>query len=205
VKPDQWHDYYAKRARKEGYPERSVYKLKEIQKRFGILKKGGRALDLGCCPGAWLLFASSVVGNKGLVVGVDIIQLSLQLPSNVRFVQHDVLAWNESFLEAVGTNFETVLSDMSPPTTGNKFVDAQRSLQLSESALAISARVLMQGGSFVCKIFQGSDSKGFSDRVKRYFGRVTNFKPKSSGKASKEIYVVGLGKGAGKDSVSSNR
>ncbi len=206
MKPDPWHDYYAKRAREEGYPARSVYKLKEIQKRFGILRKGSRVLDLGCCPGAWLLFASSVVGNRGLVVGVDIIPLTLQLPSNVRFVQHDVLVWDESFLEAVGTNFETVLSDMSPPTTGNKFVDAQRSLQLSESALAISARVLRPGGAFVCKIFQGSDLKGFSDKVKRSFGRVTNFKPKSSRKASKEIYVVGLGRGAGKGSVSpSNR
>jgi len=201
VKPDPWHDYYAKRAREEGYPARSVYKLKEIQKRFGILRKGSRVLDLGCCPGAWLLFALSVVGDRGFVVGVDIIPLTLQLPSNVRFVQHDVLAWDESLLEAVGTNFQIVLSDMSPSTTGNKFVDAQRSLQLSESALAISARVLRPGGTFVCKIFQGSDLKNFSDKAKGSFGRVTHFKPKSSRKASKEIYVVGLGRGAGKGSA----
>ena len=201
MKPDPWHDYYAKRAREEGYPARSVYKLKEIQKRFGILRKGSRVLDLGCCPGAWLLFALSVVGDRGFVVGVDIIPLTLQLPSNVRFVQHDVLAWDESLLEAVGTNFQIVLSDMSPSTTGNKFVDAQRSLQLSESALAISARVLRPEGTFVCKIFQGSDLKNFSDKVKRSFGRVTHFKPKSSRKASKEIYVVGLGRGAGKGSA----
>jgi 23S rRNA (uridine2552-2'-O)-methyltransferase len=194
VKPDLWHDYYARRAREEAYPARSVYKLEEIQKRFGILKKGSRVLDLGCCPGSWLLFASRVVGDKGIVVGVDITTPTLRLPSNVRFVQHDVLAWDESFLEAVGTNFRTVLSDMAPSTTGSKFVDAQRSLQLSESALAISARVLKPGGSFVCKIFQGSDFKGFSDMVRRSFGRVVHFKPKSSRKASKEIYIVGLGK-----------
>jgi 23S rRNA (uridine2552-2'-O)-methyltransferase len=194
VKSDQWHDYYAKRAREEGYPARSVFKLEEIQERFGILKRGSSVLDLGCCPGSWLLFASRVVGDKGIVVGVDITTPTLRLPSNVSFVQHDVLAWDESFLKAVGTNFQTVLSDMAPATTGSRFVDAQRSLQLSESALAISARVLRLGGGFVCKIFHGSDFKGFSDTVKKSFARVVHFKPKSSRKASKEIYIVGLGK-----------
>lgn len=194
MKPDPWYDYYARHAREEAYPARSVYKLEEIQKRFGILKKGSGVLDLGCCPGSWLLFASRVVGKKGIVVGVDITRPTLRLPSNVRFVQHDVLAWDESFVEAVGTNFQTVLSDMAPSTTGSKFVDAQRSLQLSESALAISARVLKPGGSFVCKIFQGCDFKGFSDVVRKSFGRVVHFKPKSSRRASKEIYIVGLGR-----------
>ena len=194
MKPDPWHDYYARRAREEGYPARSVYKLEEIQKRFDVLKPGTSVLDLGCCPGSWLLFTSKIVGDRGLVVGVDITPLTLRLPSNVRFVQHDVLAWDESFLRVVGTDFQTVLSDMAPSTTGTKFVDAHRSLQLSESALAISARVLRPGGAFVCKIFHGSDFKVFSDRVRRSFDRVAHFKPKSSRKASKEIYIVGLGR-----------
>ena len=194
MKPDPWHDYYARRAREERYPARSVYKLEEIQKKFGVLKTGTKVLDLGCCPGSWLLFASKVVGDRGLVFGVDITPLTLQLPFNVRFVQHDVLAWNESFLETVGTNFQTVLSDMAPSTSGSKFVDAQKSLQLGESALAISARVLRPGGAFVCKIFHGSDFKPFSDKVGKSFSRVAHFKPKSSRKASKEVYIVGLGK-----------
>ena len=197
MKRNPWHDYYARRAREERYPARSVHKLKEIQKRFGILKRGGKVLDLGCCPGSWLLYASKVVGEKGFVVGVDITPLTLRLPSNVRFVQHDVLARDKSFLEAVGTDFQTVVSDMAPSTTGSKFVDAQRSLQLSESALAISVHVLRPGGAFVCKIFHGSDFKVFSDRVRKSFGRVVHFKPKSSRKASKEIYIVGLEKTQG--------
>jgi 23S rRNA (uridine2552-2'-O)-methyltransferase len=137
------------------------------------------------------------VGAKGLVVGVDMTPFIRPLPSNVRFVQQDVLSGNKSFLEAIGTDFRTVLSDMAPSTTGSKFVDAQRSLQLCESALAISAHVLRPGGAFVSKIFYGSDFKAFSDTVKKSFGRVVHFKPKSSRKASKEIYVVGLGKSQG--------
>ena len=196
MKPNPWRDYYTKRAREEKYPARSAFKLEEIQKKFGVLKSGSRVLDLGCCPGSWLLFASKVVGKKGLVLGVDITPLTLPLPSNVLFIQQDLLSWDESFIEAVGVNFQTVLSDMAPSTTGSKFVDSQRSLELSESALAVSARVLRPGGIFVCKIFHGADFKRFSDRVGRSFGRVSHFKPKSSRKASKEVYVVGHGRKA---------
>ncbi len=193
MKSTPWHDYYARRAREEQYPARSVYKLEEIQKRFGVLKKGSRILDLGCCPGSWLLFASKIAGDRGLVLGVDITPLPIRLPPNARFIQQDVLAWDESFLETIGANFQTVLSDMAPSTTGSKFVDAQRSLELSESALAISDRALRPGGAFVCKIFHGSDVKRFSDRMRKSFTRVSHFKPKSSRKSSKEVYIVGRG------------
>jgi 23S rRNA (uridine2552-2'-O)-methyltransferase len=85
---------------------------------------------------------------------------------------------------------------MAPSTTGSKSVDAQRSLELSEAALAISDRVLRPGGGFVCKVFQGPDLKAFADGLKQSFRRVAQFKPKSSRKASKEIYIVGIGKQA---------
>ncbi len=194
MKSTKWHDAYTARARKEGYPARSVYKLEEIQKTFHILKKGGRILDLGCAPGSWLLFASRAVGSQGRVVGVDLKPLSIQLPPNVRFLRNDVLHWGTSFLEAVGGPFDAVVSDMAPSTTGNKFVDAQRSLRLCESALAIATNVLRPRGAFVCKVFHGGDFKAFSHRVKESFGRVAHVKPKCTRKASKEIFVVGLGK-----------
>jgi 23S rRNA (uridine2552-2'-O)-methyltransferase len=194
VKPYSRHDHYAKRAREERFPARSVYKLEEIQKRFRILKKGGRVLDLGCFPGSWLLFASKIVGKSGLVVGVDLTPVTIQLPSNTLFMQHDVLDWEASFVENVGTRFDVVLSDMAPSTTGNKFVDAQRSLELSEAALGITGPVLKTRGAFVCKVFQGPDLRGYLDKMKTQFDRVVNVKPKSSRAASKEIFVVGLGK-----------
>ena len=182
------------RARKEGFPARSVYKLEEIQKTFRVLKKGDRVLDLGCAPGSWLLFASRAVGDEGLVVGVDITPVSLQLPSNVRFVAHDALGGDASFLEAIGAPFDVVLSDMAPSTTGSKFVDAHRSLELSQSALATASRVLVAGGFFVCKVFHGPDFKSFSDQASALFGRVAHVKPRSTRRASKEIYLVGLEK-----------
>ncbi len=194
MKRHPWQDHYAIRARRQGYPARSVYKLEEIQRSFRILKKGGKVLDLGCCPGSWLLFASKVVGGKGLVVGVDARPVSMQLPTNVKFVRHDVLAWDKSFLKAVGDQFDTVLSDMAPFTTGNKFVDTCRSVELGEAALRLSARVLKPSGAFVCKVFFGPDFEEFSDELKKSFGRVARVRPKGTRKASREIYVVGLRK-----------
>ena len=140
------------------------------------------------------MFASKIVGERGLVVGVDVAPVGIQLPRNTHFIKQDVLAWDAAFIEAVGTGFDIVLSDMAPSTTGNKFVDAQRSLELSEAALAISVRVLRIGGAFICKVFQGEDLMGYSDAVKGKFKRVVHVRPKATRKASKEIYIVALGK-----------
>ena len=158
------------------------------------MRKGCRVLDLGCMPGSWLLFASRIVGPKGLVVGVDLKSVSISIPSNARFVQHDVFRCDATFLEAIGGPFDAVLSDMAPSTTGNRFVDAQSSLELCESAMNIALQVLIPKGAFVCKMFHGSDFKDFSNRIKVFFGRISHVRPKTTRKASKEIFIVALGK-----------
>jgi 23S rRNA (uridine2552-2'-O)-methyltransferase len=94
----------------------------------------------------------------------------------------------------LGKNFNVVISDMAPATTGNKQVDSSRSFNLSRSALAVAQHVLVSKGSFVCKIFHGEDFKSFTDSVRSVFNIQKQFKPQSSRKASKEIYIVGLGK-----------
>lgn len=197
MKTQKWHDAYTARAKKQGYPARSVFKLQEIQRRYPILKKGGRVLDLGCAPGSWLAFASRAVGRQGCVVGVDVSPVTMTLPQNVQFIQRDVLRRDRSFLEALNGPFDAVLSDMAPSTTGNKFVDGQRSLELCEAALEISTEVLRPGGAFVCKIFHGVDFKAFSDRNRQFFERVVHVRPKSTRKTSKEIFIVGLNKKQG--------
>jgi 23S rRNA (uridine2552-2'-O)-methyltransferase len=95
--------------------------------------------------------------------------------------------------ESLGNDFNVVLSDMAPATTGHKAVDAARSAGLCEAALAIAQSVLLPGGSFVCKIFQGPDFNQFLDSVRTGFKSQKIFKPRSSRKASKEIYIIGLG------------
>jgi 23S rRNA (uridine2552-2'-O)-methyltransferase len=101
---------------------------------------------------------------------------------------------DEDLFEQTGKDFNVVLSDMAPATTGSKNVDSARSFDLCRAALFIAQETLVSGGSFVCKIFHGEDFKRFSDSVKQEFNRHKIFKPQSSRKASKEIYIVGLGK-----------
>jgi 23S rRNA (uridine2552-2'-O)-methyltransferase len=193
-KHSQWQDHYTKRAKKERFPARSVYKLQEIQKKYNIIKKGYNVLDLGCAPGSWLLYSADLTGNTGRVIGIDIVPVTINIPHHVRVYTKDILLMDDDFFKSLGTDFNVVMSDMAPSTTGNKFVDSIRSFDLCRMALSIAQITLTRGGSFICKIFQGEDFKTFVDSVRSVFKNHKIFKPKSSRKASKEIYVIGFGK-----------
>jgi 23S rRNA (uridine2552-2'-O)-methyltransferase len=189
-KRNTWQDHYTRQAKKAKYPARSVYKLEEIQQKHHLIKKGDKILDLGCSPGSWLLYAAKITGEKGRVVGVDLKPVNIQSPSNVEIITGDVFELDTGIL---GNDFNIVMSDMAPATTGHKAVDAARSAGLCEAALAIAQSVLLPGGSFVCKIFQGPDFNQFVNSVRSSFEKQKLFKPKSSRKASKEIFAIGLG------------
>jgi 23S rRNA (uridine2552-2'-O)-methyltransferase len=190
-----WADHYTRQAQKEHFPARSVYKLKEIQQKYRLIKRGDRVLDLGCAPGSWLLYAAEIAGPDGLVVGIDLKPVTVQLPANARFYAGDIETVTAAFEQAgeVG-RFDVVLSDMAPATIGHKATDAVRSLHLCEAALDIVHTRLVPGGNFATKIFQGPDFKTYSDKVKAGFRQVKIYKPQSSRKASKEIYIIGTGK-----------
>lgn len=191
-------DHYARQAKKDHFPARSVYKLKEIQQKLHLIRPGDRVLDLGCAPGSWTKLAGELTGNQGLVIGIDVKSVSERFPSHVRVMTGDVIALSEmdadGLSSAVGEAFHAVLSDMAPATTGRKDVDAARSYYLCRSALAIARKILAPGGCFVCKIFQGEDFKGFIDDVAGDFLEHKIFKPQSCRKESKEIYIIGIGK-----------
>jgi 23S rRNA (uridine2552-2'-O)-methyltransferase len=190
AKQKPWQDHYSQQAKKERFPARSVYKLEEIQKKHRLIKKGDTVLDLGCAPGSWLLYAAKLTGPKGRVIGVDLKPVTIQVSSHIKIITADVFALN---IESLGKDFNMVLSDMAPATTGHKAVDAARSYNLCETALKIAQSILLPGGSFVCKIFQGPDFNLFLDAARAGFKGLKIFKPQSSRKASKEIYIIGFG------------
>jgi len=191
---NRWQDHYTRRAQKENYAARSVYKLAEIQKKHRVIKKGDRVLDLGCSPGSWLQYAAQQVQAQGRVIGLDLTPVTIKLPDHVRVYTGDIHKLSEFQPEILEMGFDVVLSDMAPATTGSKFADGVRSYELCRTALTVAGQVLRTGGRFVCKIFQGEDFKTFSDQVKQQFDRMHIFKPQSSRKASREIFVIGLGK-----------
>jgi 23S rRNA (uridine2552-2'-O)-methyltransferase len=149
-----YRDYYFLKARQEGYPARSVYKLKEIDKRFHLFRPGMRVLDLGAAPGSWSLEASKRVGPEGLVIGVDIQPAAAPFPPNVRFFQENIFARSQALTGLIqsGGPFDLVLSDMAPSTTGHRGTDQARSAALCAEALALALSCLIKGGSFVVKV-----------------------------------------------------
>ena len=192
-KQGKWNDHYSRRAKKERFPARSVYKLQEMQQKYNLIKKDDRILDLGCAPGSWLLYAAKLTGNKGHVAGIDLKPVTINIPSHVTIYTGDIFSF-DSFSESIGNEFNVVISDMAPSTTGIKNVDSARSFNLCQAALETAQKLLLPGGSFACKIFQGEDFKQFSDSVKSCFATCNIFNPKSSRKASKEIYIIAKGK-----------
>ena len=191
----KYRDHFFLKAKQENYPARSVYKLKEIDKNFRIFKPGMRVLDLGAAPGSWSLAAAEAVGARGSVLGADLQPTATQFPPQVAFVVEDVFARSERFeaLLAERAPFHVVMSDMAPKTTGTKFTDQARSLELCREALRVARLYLIQGGSFVVKIFMGPDVQELLQPMRKAFRSVKSFKPKSSRAESKETFFVGMG------------
>ena len=191
----RWRNHYSKRAKLEQYPARSVYKLKEAQKKYRLIKKGDQILDLGCAPGSWTLFAAKLIGKQGKILGIDREAVTHEMPPQAKTLIADVMAIDRTWLEEQDllNRFDVVLSDMAPATTGNKMVDATRSFQLCQAALKVTEMALKPGGSFLCKIFQGEEFEEFSESVRARFRTHRIFKPRSSRRESKEIFVLGMG------------
>ena len=190
-------DYYFKKAKKDNYPARSVYKLEEAQLKYKFLKKKQRVLDLGCHPGSWSLYAAGIVGPKGVVVGVDL--QATDIPSQkgnaeIHWLCYDV--YDEDLvpvLRKTWPGFHALISDMAPQTTGSRFTDHQHSLRLVRRALDIAGMMLHERGSFYCKVFQGEDFPDFIAECKALFETVKVVKPQSSRKESREVFVLNRG------------
>jgi len=187
---DRQKEFYTTLAKKEGFPARSIYKLKEIDEKYRIIKEGNRVLDLGCAPGSWLLYVSQKVGNKGKVIGVDIEEIKIPKKTNIVFIKRSVFDLKESDFKG---KFEVVVSDLSPKTSGVKFLDSGKSLELAEKSFEIAKSVLLPGGNFVCKIFESESSNAFFKKVKNCFDFAKRFKPKAVIKKSREFYIIGRG------------
>jgi 23S rRNA (uridine2552-2'-O)-methyltransferase len=186
-------DPYRARAKQEGYPARSVFKLKEIQEKYKLIRPGQRLVDLGCHPGSWLKFSAQTVGPEGRVLGVDLKEPTLPQSENISFLKADLLTTPESQIQEWAGEVDVVLSDLSPNSSGIKWLDHQRSLELNERALSLAALLLKKGGALVLKLLSGEGTKDFREKMSRQFSQVNMHKPQSSRQESTEIYLIGRG------------
>ncbi len=189
------NDFYAKKAKKEQYVARSVYKLMEIDKKYHIIKSGNQVLDLGASPGSWSQYATGKIGTEGRLLGIDLKKVFLSIP-NATFMKGDILTLDTELLKdkyGFDKPFDIILSDMAPDTTSSRFTDQMKSLELCEMALFTAHKLLKKGGNFVCKIFDSGDAMKFRDELKIYFQHVRLLRPKSVQQSSKEFFMIGLG------------
>ena len=192
MKGNRWDDHYARRARDEKWLARSVYKLQEIDKRFKLIHRGNRLLDLGCCPGSWSQYGIKKVGSGGKVVGIDFAWPDRLSSPNFRFIQSDVLTLETEWLTREIGPVDVVMSDLAPKTTGIRLTDTSRSMALAIRAAEIALALLKKKGRFVCKVFEGEDIKSFRSEVSAHFRQIRLYRPKATRRRSSEVYLVGL-------------
>ncbi len=188
-------DHYFKKAKKENFVARSIYKLEEIDAKHKLIKKGDYVFDLGYYPGSWVQYTSRIVGDEGKVVGIDIQEVNPKIDKipNVDVYQKDVndVKGLEEF--GVDKKFDVLVSDMAPNTTGIKSVDQARSLNLVEMVFYHLNTFLRPGGNFVIKVFDSNDAQNFLKLQRGLFKSYSYLKPKSTRSVSKEFFVIGKG------------
>lgn len=187
-------DEYVKRAQKEGWRSRAVYKLKEIQKADRILKPGNLVIDLGAAPGAWSQYAVRLLGAKGELIAVDL--LPMDPIDGVYFIQGDfreqpILV---ALLERIaGRPVDLVMSDMAPNLSGLDVVDQPRAMYLTELAIDFARQVLKPRGALLAKVFQGSGFQELVAGTRKEFDDVRLRKPLASRARSAEMYLMAKG------------
>ena len=185
----QRRDIYVRQSKIEGFRSRAVYKLKEIDQKFKILKNGQCILDLGGAPGSWSQYLSKNLKNAKLLT-IDL--LEIEEIKDVKIIHGDFT--EEKYKNEIKNFFnhkiDLVISDMAVNTSGNKNLDAIVTGELALNAMNFSLEVLKINGQFVTKIFMGSSFNEIVSNSKKYFKETNVFKPPSSRKDSKETFII---------------
>ena len=188
---DKINDTWTRRAKKEGYRARSAFKLKQIQDKFGIIREGDTILDVGCYPGGWSQVSSQLVGESGLIIGVDL--EPTQKVSGCMFLTGDITdsQIQDKIIEKLsGEEINTIVSDIAPDLTGSWDRDQALSIYLLASVLDFSLPHLCDGGNLVTKAFQGNGLNQIISGLNSRFSIVKRYSPEASRNSSSEVYLV---------------
>ena len=188
-------DHYYRLARKLGYRSRAAFKLKELARRFDLIRRGDVVVDLGAAPGGWLQVARELVGDEGFVLGVDVSPIRPLPWGNVDLLRLDVTNPEAPrvVLSRLPRKADVVLSDLSPKVSGAWELDVARQASLVDAALKVVDAALREGGRAVIKLFQGPGLEETLSQVKARFQRVRLTRPKATRSSSAEVYAVALG------------
>jgi len=215
----QLTDPYIRLAREENVSSRAYFKLKELDMKYEILRRGMRVVDLGCWPGGWTELAVKrvVTGElnqkdmkhsvmslkkeeekffrtKGMVIGIDKREMENAIPG-CEFIQGDFTSSEDGVQEKIlellpNGQADVILSDMAPKRSGRPRDDHNLLMNLAEDALEFAKNTLVEGGHFIVKLSRGGDEQEIKKAAVEHFQRVVYAKPPSSRVESREIYLV---------------
>ena len=185
----QRRDIYVRKSKLEGYRSRAIYKLKEIDDKFKIIKNSIKVVDLGSAPGSWSQYLAEKSKNS------KIVSIDLKKVDKIDKVHHLIGDFLDEKNQILISNFfqdklDLVVSDMAVNTTGNKNLDAISTGELTLNAMNFSIKYLKKNGSFLSKIFMGSTFNEIVKNAKKNFNEVKIYKPPSSRKDSKESFII---------------
>ena len=185
----QRRDKYVRQSKLEGYRSRAVYKLKELDEKFKIVKNNLSILDIGSAPGSWTQYLSEK--SKGS----KIMSIDLKEVDKIQDVYHVVGDFLDNENQKIITDYfpkkiDLVVSDMAVNTTGNKNLDSIQTGELSLTAMHYAVDMLRPKGIFLSKIFMGSTFNEIVENAKKNFKESKIFKPPSSRKDSKESFII---------------
>jgi 23S rRNA (uridine2552-2'-O)-methyltransferase len=188
-------DYFYRKAKELKLRSRAAFKLRQLDDRYSLMRRGDVVVDLGAAPGGWLQVALERVGGGGFVLGVDLQQIEKLPNPNVKTLVADITDPSAPDLikQNVPRQVDVVLSDASPKISGVWSVDHARSIELANAALAIAENVLAEGGKLLIKVFQGELFQNFVEEMRKKFEFVKVSKPIASRKGSAEAYVIAKG------------
>ena len=185
----QRRDLYVRKSQSEGYRSRAIYKLKEMDDKYNILKNGISLIDLGAAPGSWSQYAAKKIKN-GKILSIDL--LSMDKIENTFQIKGDFMeeSCQQEIMKYFNNKVDVIMSDMAVNTTGNKYIDSISTGELSLSAMKFSKEILKSKGIFISKFFMGSAFNDIIKNAKKTFVQVRIYKPKASKKESRESYIV---------------
>lgn len=192
----QLNDPYVQAAKRDGYRSRAAYKLLQIDERFELLRPGCRVVDLGAAPGGWTQIAVERVQSTDTapsVVAIDILEMEPLAGAEILVGDIENADAVARLRAAIGSPVDFVLSDMAVATTGHASTDHLRTIALAEAAFLFACEVLVPGGGFAAKVFQGADEPALFDAMTGKFESVRRFKPKASRSDSVEMFLVATG------------